>query len=296
MLPLLFGTWLVSAGPTLSTGDELIYTGLAIEECSRIDSPYRRQSDIEVRYFTMSADNGVTVLAALTLVKPKDDAGIVKVAVEVNGASKETARNSPVTRLEFLRFDRTGCLMIIHPAIAPPPLEFQNQAKIARLPAMPIDCVNPCEIGPLPDSSLRWTLKPPITLNGAQVIERATELASETWHKPSLTDRPWRRTERIWFSPADGITRVLWRRVERTDGPKPAYRTDTRLDLQSTQVHRNEGYLRIKREIEFAWWFSTQQAVANPDALTAQIRRYCEDYPATPYREAVKAVARRLEK
>lgn len=298
MLPVLLTTWLLSAAPSLTVGEELIYTGDAVEECVRFGSESRRQSKIEVRCFVLGTDPGSIDLAVLTLVKPQDDAGIAKVAAEVTGAAKETLRTAPQVRLELLRLDRTGRAMILTPALATPPLELQTNAKLSPLPPVAVETVNPLETGLFPDPGLVWLARPATVIDGAEVVERASETVSADWKRPTLNDRPWRRTERVWISPNDGVVRVLWRRMECHDGPRPATRVETRLDLQPTSPHKGEGYTRIRREIEFAWHFAAlaEGPVEKRAALAVQIARYVDDYPATPYRPAVEAVARRLSK
>ncbi len=320
MLTLALGMLVVStppakvAAPRLHVGDELVYTGVVVEESLRIEKLWKRTTKIEVRAFVLGVHERGTDLALLTLLHPQDNAAMARVAVDVNGAAKGGERE-PVVRLELIRLDVAGAVLRLLPEPTPPPLTLNEETTskpfAARLTQEPVlielalfpprptagakasDTWTQSEAGH-PDTA--WTAKRPVVLDGAEVIEFAAEQMSAKWAKPNAFDKPWRHSQRFWLAPGDGIARVIWRRFEVNDGPTPATSIETRLDWQPTVPHRDEGLDRVRREIEFAWWFSQQVEklpAENHPAIAARIRRYCEDYPATPFREAVESVGRR---
>jgi len=320
MLTLLLGSLALAAPPEtlipaarLRAGEELIYVGDILDQSLRPKQLWKRSTHIEVRLFVLGQSEGITDLAILTSLQARDNAGMKQVAETVNGALKEIVARTAAVRLELIRIDAAGAVAWLRPVPQAPPLSLTAQTALTPLPRLPLDAASDFELGVFPprasvggdggwkqaDSgrpAVHWKAKPPLVLDGADVVEFTGVQESEDWVRPNAFAKPWRRTERIWLGPADGIARVLWRRIETNDGPAPATRLETRLDLQSTIHHRDEG--RVRREIESAWWFGHQAAEATFEqraALAVRIRRYCEDYPATSFRDAVEAVARRCE-
>ena len=67
MLSLVLGAWLLGAppgpavpAPSLRVGDELIYTGDAVEESTRPGQNFRRHTKLEVRFFVFAVREGMT--------------------------------------------------------------------------------------------------------------------------------------------------------------------------------------------------------------------------------------------
>ncbi|CAN5570053.1 hypothetical protein BH11PLA2_BH11PLA2_36210 [soil metagenome] len=266
--------------PALRAGDELVYTGDIVEESLRADQPFKRRFKVETRTFVLQVKDGVTDLAVMTLLKPVDDAIMAKVAVEVTGAAKGSTVKSSV-KLELIRLDEQGGAMLLLPESLPPPLLLSVKTKAIPMPLPPNDGPNGAESGMFPPRPLTGA-QPATVLDGTEVIEYATLHDAKTWSK----------RERIWISPADGLARVVWRKIE---NPIHGSRIETRLDLQPLVPHRGAASDNVRREIEFAWWFGTlvDDVKLDKEALAARIGRFQKDYPATSFREAIDSVARR---
>lgn len=282
---------LLSAAPLpLQTGDELVFTGTVVDEILRRDHPARRQFTIEVRYITLAARPGFRDLATLTLLHTSNAA-------------------PPVAHLHLLRLGPGAQMWTLTPGRDPPPLRWEDVTASAELPPLPLDAAALLETGllrPRPPGDqgtrcepgrppLHWSRRPPTLLHGAEVVEIHAVQVSDKWATATGLDRSWRRTERVWYGAADNLPRVLWRQIEHRDGLEDDRRITTRLDAQPAPPLRGEAFDRVRREIEYAWWFESQIGTMDARALAARIARYCEDYPATPYRAAVEAIARRIQ-
>jgi hypothetical protein len=267
-------------GPALRSGDEIVYRGDIVDESTRFDAPFKRGFRVEVRAVVMEQSAGSIDLAVMTSLEAVADAKIVKAAAAVAGAANETAASVQV-RYELVRWPASGELRLLFPELGPPPVSLKAATRSLPMPLPANDAPNPAEVGPFTARPL-GEAKGSVVIDGAETIEYAMQQSHAVWSM----------TERHWISPADGLTRVVWRRV---DHPVAGRRIETRLDLQPLIVHRGDSADRLRREVEFAWWFGVQADDPKSDktALVARIERYREDVPATTFRPAIESALRR---
>jgi hypothetical protein len=312
--------------PTFTTGDEIVYVGEVHEASERIDLPYRRKAAIEIRLFTLSVGQQGSDLAVLTQVRPLDDPQIAEAVKTVTGVVPDRSEAPPAVRLELIRVDARGRVYRLTPPPGPPPIPLSARTPTAPPPPVPLDAPPDREIGmfvPLPEAlpttgetwmvndpdparpPAVWQAKPPGIWNGAQVIEAAGLQQTTDWDEPKFGQTAWRRADRIWLSPVDGLARVVHRQIERKAGNDRIGWVVVQYEMKPPTPHRGESYLRVRKEIEHAYAFAATADPLLPQAvqlgskrfelMIAAIERYKKDHPATAYREAVDAVLRRCE-
>lgn len=314
----------VLPAPTLATGDEVVYTGEVHEASERIDLPYRRKAGLEVRLFTLSAGRDGADLAVMTLVRRVEDRHVAEAVKAVTGDAPGRRDAPPAVRLELVRVDRRGRARRLVPPPGPPPIPLTARTETAPLPPPPVDAPPAVELGmfvPAPEAPAAvgtsweaadpgrpptaWRVRGTAVWNGAEVVEAVGTQESADRAKPVPGRAGWRRVDRVWASPADGLARVVHRQTERFDGADRVGWVVVRYEMRPPTPHRGESYLRVRKEIEHAYAFA---ATADPlvpravalgprpfEAVAATIERYKAEHPATPYREAVDAVLRRCE-
>jgi hypothetical protein len=307
--------------PAFTPGDEIVYAGEVHEASERIDLPYRRKSAIEVRLFTLAAGPDGADLAVLTSIRPLDDPHVAAAVKGVTGAAPD--RSPAAVRLDLVRVDARGRVRRLAPPPGPP-LPLTAATESAPPPPPPLDAAPPVEVGmfvPLPEKSpavgesweaadpgrppAAWEAKAAAVWNGAQVVEAAGLQQSADWEKPTAGWTAWRRADRVWASPVDGLARVVHRQTERKENGTRVGWVVVRYEMKPPTPHRGESYQQVRKEVEYAYSFA---AAADPlvpravelgpkpfEAIIARIDRYEADHPATAYREAVAAVRRRCE-
>lgn len=307
-------------GPTLpppqyTAGDRVAYAGEVVETSNRFDLPYRRQTRLDVTLFVLTASPSFADVAVLTRLTPLDDPTIAA-AIKTVAGTRPTATGAAV-RLDLLRVDRRGRASSLRPA-AGLPLTLTSRTPMLPVPPLPLDgppvvelglfVLRPEEapvIGTTWDESagdrppLRWAAERTAVWDGAEVIEVTALQQTATFTNPLPGKPGWKRHDRVWVSPADGLVRVLERRVERTDGIGPIGQVEVKYQMTAPPVpHRGDSYAAARKEIEHAVSFAVQAETARGrdlELLRVRIDRHRADHPAGEFRAAVDAVSRRLD-
>lgn len=290
-------------GPVLTAGDELVYAGEVREESTRFGAEYRRRFELTVRVLALGGPPGRTDLAVLTRLRPLEDPHVRDSADAVSG-STDGKPAAAAARLDLIRLDSRGRAAALKPA-ARVPLPLMNAPAVAP-PGVPLDAPAAVELGMFvpapaeaapswPGGGLTWTAGPLGVRDGAQVIELVGVAESADWTNRTGTSRAWRRADRVWASPADGLARQFERTVERTVGLHVVERRQTQVTLTQSNLLRGEAFEAARREVGFAYVFGAEAEAGKSGALKARIDRFRREHEPTAYREAVDAVARRLE-
>lgn len=299
-------------GPTFAAGDEIVYAGEITEESDRVGGRFRRKHAVEVRLFVLESRPGGADVAVMTLLRPLEDPHVRDAAKQVAGTAASRPAAPPAVRLELIRVDPKGGVRRLVP---PPalPLSLTGRTPTEPAPDPPLDAPAAVELGmfaPLPDpvtpagsswqvAGTAWRVGPTAVRNGAQVVELVGVRESADWATRTGVSRAWRRTDRVWVSPADGLARVFERTVEVTDGVPVAERRTVRAETAPPTAHRGDAYDAARREIEAAYRFAADAEAAGRtgrfDPVKRAIQRYVRDHDPTAYRGAVEAVYRRCE-
>jgi hypothetical protein len=301
-------------GPSLAPGDETVYAGEVREVSTRTGAEYRRTLRLAVRVLALDARPGGTDVAVLTQLRPMEDGHVRDAAAVVAGPSGGVEA-AAATRLDLFRVDARGRVRRLLP---PPgvPLRLSAGTPTAPTPEVPLDAPAAAEVGmfvPLPDAvasggwtvpggnrpAVAWAVGRTAVRDGAQVVELVGVQETGDWAEPTGTASPWRREDRVWVSPADGLARRFERTVERKAGVHVAYRRTVRAEAAPPAAVGGPVFEAARREIAFAWTFAADAAAARTAAdaarLADRIARYRRDHDPTAYRDAVDAVQHRLE-
>lgn len=309
------------ASPALRLGEELVYEGSISERGTRLGNEYRRQLGLRVRVIVLATHEGNIDTAVLTQLRPLEDDYVKDAAQVVAGNTSNNAPATAMTSLEFLRLHPNRTPQLLKPTSVIP-VRLNAATSVQAIPPLPVDAPASMELGmfvPLQGSTdsvsgswtitrsaepdTEWKVGRTAVRDGAQLVELVGEQQTADWENSKGTTTAWRREDRVWVSPSDGLARFYERTVEQKEG---IYVTRTRKVqaemLPGVALHRDQ-LNAIRREIGFAHSFRLQFEEAEQpgspthahDRLMELIRRYKRDHEATPYRDAVEAVYNRCE-
>lgn len=307
--------------PRLAKGDELTYRGEVEEESRRVDNPFRKRHELEVRVFVFDAVDGTADCAVLTRIRTLTDPNLAGSATAVTGTDPRRALTPPAVRLDLVRIDPRGRAVLLAPPPAPR-LHLDSLTPTRPVPASPPDAPPVTELGflvPHPTHPVgigsAWATadagRPPVTWgvtregvwNGASCLELTAGQQTDGWDTPAAAPTGWRRTETLLVAPSDGFAASVDRTVEHRQGVATVARLRVRYTLQPPARHLGGRYDDARREIEAAYRFAADLDPLLPAAHRTDPREfqkrlrkidlYLEDTPAGGFREAVEAVRRR---
>lgn len=298
--------------PSFTVGDEIVYAGEVAEESTRIDVPYKRKHELEVRLFVLAVRPDSTDLAVLTQLRPKVDASISEAASAVTGV--DPMKTPPAVRLDLVRVDARGRTTLLVPNTSPP-FALDAKTRTKPVPDVPLDAPATLELGflvPLPEKAatvgtkwtatererpeFAWSAIQSAVLNGTQVLELAGMQQSAKWANAGGLDSSWRRTDSVWIATADGLARQFARTIEIKDGVHVVEKRVTSCTLSSPpSPNRGDGYAAIRKEIEHAIAFAAEADSGRSVRLLERIDAFERRHRETAYRVAIEAVRRRVK-
>jgi len=311
--------------PRLARGDELVYHGQVIEAGTRVDNPFRKRHDLEVRVFVLDVRTGFADCAVMTSVRPLYDPVVAEPAAAVTGTDPARQQLPPAVTLELIRVDDRGRVLLLAPPAGPPPVPVNASTATKPAPLTPLDTVPVVELGmfiPLPAKpaavGATWATaepgRPPVVWtcgresvwNGCRCVEASAVQQTDGWDRPAVAVTGWRRTETAQAVPADGFASTVRRRVERREGATAVGWVEVSYELQAPSRHVGRRYDDVRREVEAAYAFASELAplVAKANKLDprrfreklSKIEVWLEEQPAaTGFRPALEAVRRRCE-
>jgi peroxiredoxin len=289
------GDWLLT--PRLTRSQEVLYRGTFSEEASGGQTQYSRSYRLDLRVFVLETGPKGSEVAFFTTLRPKDgkpgvsDGGAASVRLEVAQVGPE-GRLAPaagvglLAPLEGVPTAEAGCFVE-----APARQVAANQSWEAA------------EDGRPPRS---WRVAGTEAVAGTVCVKLVGTQQSDDWDRPRADRTAWRRSDQAWLSPRSGLATRVERVVERRAPAhrEPTYRSVTRYEMQSSMQYPGGMAEERRQEIGEARAFADAAAplLAQPlqhtPAIDAQLKKlafYTEHNPATPYRDAVLLVRRRLE-
>lgn len=311
--------------PRLARGDELVYLGEIAEAGTRVDNPFRKRYELEVRVFVLDTRTGSADCAVLTSVRPLTDPAVAPAAHAVTGVDPARRQLPPAVTLELIRVDDRGRASVLAPPAGPPPIPLGPSTATKPPPLTPLDTVPTVELGmfvPLPAKpatiGATWATpepgRPPVVWacgresvwNGGRCVAVTATQQTDGWDRPSVAVTGWQRTETAQVVPADGFASTVRRRVERREGASTVGWVEVSYELQPPGKHVGRRYDDVRREVEAAYAFASELtpllAKANkvdPHQFRVKLSKievWLEEQPAaTGFRPALEAVHRRCE-
>lgn len=153
------------------------------------------------------------------------------------------------------------------------------------------------------DGEREWIRSTDESWNGGRVLDLSSTRSSKDFDNLAAAVAGWRRVERLYLSPTDGLPRSYARRIVQREGKSIVTTVDVRLEMKAPIPAGDAISIRHnRREAESAAWFaaeweriSTEGNKLDPraaQALKAKISQYLVDHqPPTSFRPAIEAVA-----
>jgi hypothetical protein len=288
--------WLLA--PQLSRGQELVYRGWYRAEA--LDHRVQRSSEylLESHIFVLETLTRGSDLAFLTTLQLKNPADQGRGERKYSSVRLERARMDAQGRLLP---DKGGSLAV--PLDGPPTIECGNFVELPRSRA---HAGQSWEVGEDGRTIRIWTVTGSEPLLGLTCVKLEGVQQSDDWDRPRADHTAWRRRDRIWLVPGQGIAQKVERIIERRD---PGHKDPTQRSVLTYELANNarfSGDLYDDRRLDITqardFWETSQPWLANPaqhagpiDLLLQRINHYLQKPGPTPYREAVVRVKRRIE-
>jgi peroxiredoxin len=152
-----------------------------------------------------------------------------------------------------------------------------------------------------------WQVVGSEVVNGTACVKLVGVQQTDDWDEPRADCGGWRRTDVAWLVPGTGLLSRIERTIERREPARrnPTERSVTRYDLESRIIY--PGQLLEDRRREITQFRSLADAlepflrepernsVHALDAFQAKLTHHMENAPATPYREALVHLRRRID-
>lgn len=296
--------------PRFVRGQEIPFAGEIVNVSDRPRLAFRNTYELSIRVFVLDTSNDVTDLAILTAVAPQANQAIVAAARTVSG--EVAVESKPAARVEFYRIDASGVVRKLTRPKTAPPFIFTADHVTEAFAGPALDGPTYSECGFLPprkdkgtETGIHWSRAADELWNGSRVIDLVGTQATKDYDNLAAAVAGWRRVDRFFLSPLDGLPRAYARRIEQREGKSVIASVELRLEMKPPVPPGTDAdYRRIRREAESAAWFAGEwdrlhEPGKRPDAkavsqLQARIARYLVEHPlGTSFRPAIEVLVKR---
>ena len=296
--------------PRFVRGQEIPFAGETVNVSDRPRLAFRNTNELNVRVFVLETSNDVTDLAILTAVTPKANRAIAAATKTVSG--EVAVESKPAARVEFYRIDAKGTVRKLTRPKTAPPFAFAADHATETLAGPALDGPTYSESGFLPprkrdaeESGIRWSREADELWNGSRVIDLVGTQATKDYDHLAAAVAGWRRVDRFFLSPLDGLPRAYARRIEQREGKSVIASVEVRLEMKPPVPPGSDAdYRRLRQEAESASWFAAEwdrlhEPGKHTDAkavtqLQARIARYLVEHPlGTSFRPAIEVLVKR---
>jgi AhpC/TSA family len=285
--------------PRLARGQELVYKGTFAEESSGQGVQFSRSYRLDCRIFVLSTAPRETEVALYTVLK-------IRSTHPVPG--EETEPSS--VRLELARVDLQGRIAGDKGVSLAVPLDGPATVEcgaFVEAPAGPLRTGRSWEVSDGKRPAEAWKVLGTEVVNGMSCIKLEGLQRSPDWEQPRGDHAAWRRRDLVWVSPRLGVAYKVERTIERREPARrdPSQRSVVSYELQSSMQYPGQLFEDRRREILQAQRLAETAAplLPNPtkqnpivfEGMLTRIAHHVDNQPATPYREAILLVKRRVE-
>jgi peroxiredoxin len=299
--------WLVV--PRLSRGQELVYWGTYAEEALGRGAKFARHYQLETRVLVQETHSDGAQVALFTAVKFQGPPPLC-ISPQSRGEIQRGDNEPRSARLEPARIDLQGRVLAERGGSLAVPLEGPPTLETGVFLEFPNGRVGPektwevMEEGRPPRT---WKVVGTEPINGVLCLKLTGIQQSADWDYPRADQTAWRRQDTVWVSPGAGFASRLERVIERREPTRkePSQRLVINYHLESSLVYPGQLLDMRRQEIvlvenysqaaESYWHNPGQQSARALDSLLSKISYHCENQPATPYRDALLQLQRRLE-
>lgn len=296
--------------PRFVRGQEIPFEGEIVNVSDRPRLAFRNTYALTVRIFVLDTSNDATDLAILTVIAPQANHAIAAAARTVSG--EVAVESKPAARVEFCRIDASGTVRRLAQPKTAPPFAFaaDHPTEVASGPALDGPTYSECGLFPprtrgAEGSALRWSRGADELWNGSRVIDLVGTQATKDYDNLAAAVAGWRRVDRFFLSPLDGLPRAYARRIEQREGKTVIASVELRLEMKPPVPPGSDAdYRRLRRDAEMASWFAAEwdrlhEPGKRPDPkavaqLQARIGRFLVEHPlGTNFRPAIDVLVKR---
>ena len=292
------GDWMVET--RLNRSQELIYRGSYSETAHGPRVECDRAFRVETRLFVLDTQAKGVEAAVMTILKPRDNRPAPPGAADTGIYS---------VRLEHVRIDTQGKLTPDTGVSLSLPLDgvpFLECGAFVEVPRGRLSVDQTWQVAEDNRPPRTWRVAGTEQANGVSCLKLVGTQQSDDWEHPRADRAAWRRTETVWLAPKAGYAQRVERVLERIEpgSPEPNLKSVLRYELESSFTYPSTHADDRRREITQALAFRDAVApfLQNParskealNIVSNRITTFLDNQTATPYREAMAQVKRRVE-
>jgi peroxiredoxin len=293
------GDWLIA--PRLLRSQELVYRGSFSESTDSLGIHFSRAYRMDLRLFVLDVTPKGTEVTFLTTWRVRD--------LQPNQIAQGIDQPPNSVRLEVAQVDPLARLV--------PPTGVRLQVPLDALPTLecgvfieaPDHKLNLNEIWETTEEGrppMVWRVLGTEQANGTTCVKLLGVQQSTDWDKPRADRTSWRRVDTVWMSSRLGVAVRVERVIERREPARQevTQKSTLRYDLESSLQFPGNLADDRRQEISRARAFAESAAplLATPTKVAAQLNALnnkinfaLDNSPATPYRDAILQVRRRVE-
>lgn len=279
---------------SLDAGQTVHYTGELTETSERAGQRFRHLHTVETSLTVFSVSRGVAEGAVMTAVTPNRDRSIAAASLTISGRAE--AAPLPTIRVNLVRLPANGRIEVAELPNMPPPWAALNY----RDGPAPLPFGAPSiELTPFGQTPLTWTRHGDELWNGSRVIDLVGRQQSPEFDDLAKSPTGWRRTDRRFVSPIDGLPRSLVRTIEQREGKAIVTTSELKLTMSAAMPIIDEtARRRTKADAEAAAWFGAEadRVIRGGEAarrFRETVQRYLQTHPETTrFRAALESLIR----
>jgi peroxiredoxin len=293
------GDWLIA--PRLLRSQELVYRGSYTADSDSVGIHFSRSYRLDLRLFVLDVTPKGTEVAFLTTWRVRD--------LQPNQIARGIDQPPNSVRLEVAQVDPLGRLAPTNGVRLQVPLDALPTAECGAFVEAPDHKIALDEIWEANEEgrpAMVWRVLGTEQANGTTCVKLRGVQQSTDWDKPRADRTSWRRTDTVWMSSRLGVAVRVERVIERREPARQevTQKSTLRYDLESSLQFPGNLADDRRQEISRARAFAESAAplVVTPTKMVPQLNALynkitfaLDNSPATPYRDAILQVRRRVE-
>jgi peroxiredoxin len=288
-----------SLQPRLGRGQELLYRGSFTEEAKGQSVQFSHALKVETRVFVLDVMPQGTDVAFMTVCKGQPARPEGKIEADPTAVRLETARVDPQGRIKH----GAGVSLAV-PLDGPPTVECGVFVDAPRGRIQPEQTWETAD-GDRPPRS--WTVAGFENMGGVRCLKLIGTQQSDDWERPRADHTAWHRVDTVWMTPKAGYATKVERVIERREPARKEanLRSVLRYELESSIQFPGPLFEDRRRDIQQVQALTESVNALLPragdigpkpfEALLKRIDYHTQQYPPTPYRDALKRVQRLAE-
>lgn len=278
-------------------GQMWVYSGEMMDRSDRPGKKYEHKYAVDVSLLTLTE----TELILQSSITPIAKETIANASLSISGQLPTASK--PAIRVDFIRLSRdkesnqpVKIKAELQSIPATLPFRWDEKSKREALPKIPLE--GPAYFEPSPLGlllSTEWKQQADELWNGSQVYDYFRTEASKDFDDIKAAVVGWRKVERMYISPLDGMPRLIRRKIEHREGNQIIVVSEMSIEMKSPLPPADAVQLRlIRRDAEMAAWLSHEALNGKALAgLKLKAGKYLSETTSTsPYRTTIEHFAK----